>query len=106
MEHGVLEEVSGINVPLIASAEIGVRWDGCVEVLETDAKNNSFVVKGKERWYEETLNQLKKSYVVEEEELSRKSKVESQSIEIVGKKSYQGEDGGIYEIKGKWTLRS
>ncbi len=66
MERDVLNEYPNIRVPIVVEMEIGVRWDGTLAVTDVDYETGQLTLKGKKKWYDETIDQLKKTYLVTE----------------------------------------
>jgi|WetSurSiteA1Bulk_404760.scaffolds.fasta_scaffold00111_22 uracil-DNA glycosylase family 4 len=86
-----------ITVPLVTSKEIGARWDGTVDVKGIDYNKRELTVSGKKVFFEETINQLKKSNSVSYTILKEWEKEED--TELVAKVGYTVFDGGSLYVE-------
>ena len=131
MEKEVREMYDWVCVPLEAEFEIGVRWDGAVTVKSLDAER--MVVKGRRRFYEETMEYLSRAYQFEakvtketyvgmhrgcggdinvDNNVCSKCKQVTRGQEdvdvgetLILRKSFEGDNGGITEVSAEIAWR-
>lgn len=100
MEKDIFQRVPPLQVPLLVESEVGVRWDGTLKVKKVEG--DTLIVKGKRKFYEELVPYLQKVYAVKTEII--KEYEDAQDAELLKRKSYTGDDGGVAAVEAMIRL--